>query len=258
MLAKETAQNLSKKLKIDLFTVYREHLQLLFLKYFYSQKETDKIFFKGGTALRFLFGSFRFSEDLDFTSLVKEKNLKAIIAKTLKDLEKEEPGKVIFQQERTIANAFTGRIFQELKEFKFPLTVRLDFSLREKPFHTDISLIETIFPVGPYPQVSHLTAEELMAEKIRAILMRARGRDIFDIWFLLSKKVPINWNLVNKKMALYKNKKNANLQKLIKKIEKIPQEEIKADLAKFLPLNYRSLVEKLKDITLEKLGRAKE
>ena len=70
MLDKETAQDLSKKLNIDLFTIYREYLQLLFLKYFYNQKETDKVYFKGGTALRFLFGSFRFSEDLDFTTLL--------------------------------------------------------------------------------------------------------------------------------------------------------------------------------------------
>jgi len=68
MLDKDTAQDLSRELRIDLFTVYREYLQLLFLKYFYNQKESQKIYFKGGTALRFLYGSFRFSEDLDFTS----------------------------------------------------------------------------------------------------------------------------------------------------------------------------------------------
>jgi len=43
-LDKETAKELSKKLKIDLFSVYREHLQLLFLKYFYSQKKRKGLF----------------------------------------------------------------------------------------------------------------------------------------------------------------------------------------------------------------------
>lgn len=250
MLDKETAQDLAKKLKIDLFTIYREYLQLLFLKYFYSQKGSEKVYFKGGTALRFLFGSFRFSEDLDFTSLLPKKNLKNLINKTLEDLKKETEG-IIFKETQSIANSFSGKIFQKLPEFKFSLTIRLDFSLREKPFLIDTSYIETIFPVSPYPQVVHLKIEELMAEKIRAILTRSRGRDIFDLYFLLSKKIPIEWDLVNKKMAYYK--KTANMEKLKKAIEKFPQSEINQDLTKFLPTTHRNLVEKIKNLTLEKL-----
>lgn len=250
MLNKETAHNLSKELKIDLFTVYREYLQLLFLKYFYSQKETERIFFKGGTALRFLSGSFRFSEDLDFTSLVGKEKLKKIINQSLNDLEKE-AGAITFKEKKTIANAFSGRIFQKLDEFTFSLTIRLDFSLREKPFSADTSFIESIFPIGPYPQISHLKIEEIMAEKIRAVLVRIRGRDVFDLWFMLSKKVPVDWSLVNKKMSLYK--KTANLKKLITKIEAFPPGEIKNDLARFLPTTHRHLVETLKSVTLERL-----
>lgn len=250
MVEKETIKNLAKELKIDLFTTYREYLQLLFLKYFYSQKDTDKVFFKGGTALRFLFDSFRFSEDLDFTSLVNKEVLKNIIFNTLKDLEKEAEN-ITFKEEKTIANSFSGRIFQKLEEFKFSLSVRLDFSQREKVFLIDNSVLETSFPLGPYPQITHLKIEELMAEKIRAILTRVRGRDVFDLWFMLSKKVPIDWTLVNKKMALYK--KEADASKLIVAIQKIPQKEIKDDLTRFLPLSHRNLVEKIKELTLKKL-----
>ncbi len=250
MLDKETAQDLSKKLNIDLFTIYREYLQLLFLKYFYNQKETDKVYFKGGTALRFLFGSFRFSEDLDFTTLLSKAKTKTLIDKTLQDLSKETEG-VEFRETESIANSFSGRIFQENPEFNFPLTIRLDFSFREKPLLPDTSFIEAIFPIGPYPQVSHFKIEELMAEKVRAILMRTRGRDFFDLYFMLSKKILIDWELVNKKMALYKKK--ANLKQLIEIIEKFPQSEIKEDLTKFLPTTHRNLVTKIKDLTLEKL-----
>ena len=250
MLDKETAQDFAKKLKIDLFTVYREYLHLLFLKYFYSQKESEKIYFKGGTALRFLYDSFRFSEDLDFTSLLSEDKIKILFTKTLQDLSKE-AGEISFKETETIANSFSCRLFQKIPEFKFPLTVRLDFSLREKPFFPNTSYIETIFPVGPFPQVSHLKIEELLAEKVRAIFTRTRGRDIFDLYFILSKKIPIDWRLVNKKMTLYK--KEVNLQQLIKIIKEFPQEEINNDLTKFLPLTHRNLVEKIKDLTLEKL-----
>ncbi|MGC8880710.1 MAG: nucleotidyl transferase AbiEii/AbiGii toxin family protein [Minisyncoccia bacterium] len=191
MIDKETLQDLAKELKTDLFTVSREYLQLLFLKYFYSQKESEKVYFKGGTALRFLFGSFRFSEDLDFMSLLAKNKLKVLIDKTLQDLIKE-AGEISFKEGEIIADAFSGRIFQKLPEFNFPLTIRLDFSLREKPFLTETSYLEIIFPLGPFPQVSHLKIEELMAEKVRAILTRNKGRDIFDLYFLLSKKIFID------------------------------------------------------------------
>lgn len=254
MLDKETAKELSKKLKIDLFTIYREYLQLLFLKYFYEKKGTEKVYFKGGTALHFLFDSFRFSEDLDFTSLLAKRKIQILIEKTLQDLTKEGE-KVFFKKEKSIANSFSGRIFQELSEFKFPLTIRIDFSFREKPFLTDSSFIETIFPIGPFPQVSHLKIEEIMAEKVRAILTRVRGRDIFDLYFLLSKKVPIDWKLVEKKMRYYK--KRAKKEDLILAIQKFPQKEIKEDLTKFLPLSHRNLIEKIKRLTLEKLSKEK-
>lgn len=252
MLDEETAQQLSQELKIDLFTIYREYLQVLFLKYLYRQRESQKIYFKGGTALRLLFGSFRFSEDLDFTSLLSAKKLEQLINQSVRALSKEEPG-VSFKRMDSISISYVGRIFLEVPKYKFPLTVRLDFSLREKPvLPIKSSFLETVFPVAPYPYVSHLTIEEMLAEKVRTILTRSRGRDIFDLWFLLSKKVSIDWNLVNKKMAIY-NKK-VSYEDLSKKVEKFPQEEIKSDLTKFLPMSHRNLIKELKTLLLEKIN----
>lgn len=250
MLDQTTAQKLSKELKIDLFSVYREYLQILFLKYFYSQKNTEKIFFKGGTAIRLIVNSFRFSEDLDFTSLVKKTVLIKNINQALKSLNKE-ISEIEFKKEKTIDNSFSGRIFQKISDFKFPLTIRLDFSLREKPLNTQTSFIETIFPISPYAQVPHLQSKELLAEKIRAIFSRTRGRDIFDLWFLLSKKIPLDWSLINKKMSFYN--KTANLDKLIKIIQNISQQEIKSDLAKFLPLDCRDSIKTIRQSLLNKL-----
>ncbi len=253
MLDARSAERFARTLHIDGFTVRREYLQLLFLKYFYGQKRSEKIFFKGGTALRFLFGSFRFSEDLDFTSLVSsEHQLRRVIEKTLQALA-QEVGDVTFKRSKTVANSFSGRIFQHFKEFRFPLSIRLDFSLREKPVHVETSYVETVFPVGPYPQVSHLESGEIVAEKIRALLTRVKGRDLFDLWFMLSKNVAIDWPLVNQKMAFYHKK--TKLEQLAEVIERIPQKELKDDLTKFLPLTHRGLVVTLKEMTLGKLKK---
>jgi predicted nucleotidyltransferase component of viral defense system len=251
MLEKDMAFQLSRELRIDLFTIYREYLQILFLKYFYRQKESQKIYFKGGTAIRLLYGSFRFSEDLDFTSLVKAEGLKDLIAKSIRELSAEVTS-VYFKKTKSMAESFSGRIFQELPEFKIPISIRLDFSLREKPvLSVDSSYLETIFPVSPYPLISHLKAEEMLAEKIRAILTRCRGRDVFDIWFLLSKKVAVDWKLVNKKMAIYKKK--ANKEDLLRALEEFPQEEIKSDLARFLPTSHRGLIKEIKKLAVDKI-----
>jgi len=47
--------------------VAREYCQHLFLSAFYRQAGSEQVMFKGGTALRIVFGSPRFSEDLDFS-----------------------------------------------------------------------------------------------------------------------------------------------------------------------------------------------
>ena len=250
MLDKETCKKLAKELKIDLFTILREYLQLLFLKYFYLKKDSEKVYFKGETALRFLLGSFRFSEDLDFSTSLSPRTLSKLIEKTIEDLSKEGIA-VSFKKRKTLSDSFSGRIFQKQEGYSFPLTIRVDFSLREKSIKFENSYIETVFPVSAYPLVTHLSFEEIMSEKIRALFIRGKGRDIFDIWFLLTKKVPINWELINKKMLIY-NKK-VTLEKLISAIKNIPDEEIESDLTRFLPLSHRDMVKSIKDITLKKL-----
>jgi len=250
MLDEEACKNLAKELKIDLFTVWREYLQLLFLKYFYAGKNTEKVYFKGGTALRFLFGSFRFSEDLDFSSNLSSLVIEKLIEKTLENLNKEGIN-VGFKERKTLGDSYSCRIFQRLKGFNFPLTIRMDFSLREKPVEVENSYVETIFPVTAYPLVTHLSSAEMLSEKIRALLIRGKGRDVFDIWFLLTKKVPINWKLVNKKMLIYN--KSASPEELISVIKNISDDEIKADLARFLPLSHREMVVRIKNLTLKKI-----
>lgn len=250
MLDRFTAQKLAKELKIDIFTIYREYLQLLFLKYLYARKGSEKVYFKGGTAIRILFGSFRFSEDLDFTTSLTSLKLNQLIQETVKDLQAEIEI-VSFKKGKSIKNSFTGRIFQDLDEFKFPLTIRLDFSIREKPLFIKNSYMESIFPIGTYPLITHLDAKEMLAEKIRALITRGRGRDIFDIWFLLTKKIPLELELVNKKMSIYKKK--TSLPNILSRIKKMPDEDIKSDLKRFLPVSHRDMVNKMKDLALQKL-----
>ena len=74
MITKEQIHFLAKKKKINEATVFREYLQLLFLSKLYTKKQSENIFFKGGTALHLIYKAPRFSEDLDFTVELKEKD----------------------------------------------------------------------------------------------------------------------------------------------------------------------------------------
>lgn len=73
MVSDNILQRLSDEIGIDKYSVLREVIQIQFLEELYKTDESRDIFFKGGTALKILFGSNRYSEDLDFTANLSEK-----------------------------------------------------------------------------------------------------------------------------------------------------------------------------------------
>lgn len=90
MLSEENLKLLSTKLQTSFANVAREYVQNLFLSYFYSEEGTGKILFKGGTALRLLYRSSRFSEDLDFScTSINQAAIEDLIQNVLLKLEAE-------------------------------------------------------------------------------------------------------------------------------------------------------------------------
>ena len=71
-MEREIAENQAKKLKIDITQLVREFWETVILKGLFESPDGKYLIFKGGTALRLVYGSSRFSEDLDF-SLMKDK-----------------------------------------------------------------------------------------------------------------------------------------------------------------------------------------
>ena len=250
MITEKEIHALSKKWQIDQVTVLREYIQILFLSHLYGLNKSSRIFFKGGTAIRLLYGSFRFSEDLDFTGALPVKDIVAVFRKAIISLKREIPEITLDDFESKKAS-LVSRIKYTPPKSSYPMSIHLEISVREKPLAAAESQLETLFPVSPYPIISHLSAEEILSEKIRAALKRAKGRDIFDIWFLLSKEVRINWHMVEKKMSFYGEK--VTLAGLTAKIRAFPEEKLSEDLAKFLPRAQRAMIRNLKPSILEKI-----
>lgn len=251
MITAEQIDEVSKRWKIDGFTIIREYLQILFLLNLYRQKESEKIYFKGGTAIRLLLSSYRFSEDLDFTSEIDDvQKIKQMLLAAHKDCEFEAPNITINSWE-TKASSLAARLKYITDVAPMPLTIHLEVSLRERPISRVVTQVETILPISPYPMVTHMNKEELLAEKVRAFMTRQKGRDIFDIWFLLSKGVVLNGDLIQKKMDYYKKK--YSLEELKQMLGSFPLKNLKRDLGQFLPASHRQNIEKFPQMALEKL-----
>ena len=181
MISPSVLQKLSDKFQTTQQNINREYIQHLFLSQFYQQKESQKILFKGGTALRIAFNSPRFSEDLDFSApIYNTKIIENSIISTLSEIEHLNIKTNIIESKET-----TGGYFSEI-EFSFNDTnipILLQFSKRKgSDNHETITISNDFIP--PYV-IFILCREQLFDEKIQALLTRAKPRDFYDIYFLI-------------------------------------------------------------------------
>ena len=63
MISIAKIKELATKYQTTELNVIREYFQHLFLSYFYQQSTAGSIYFKGGTAMRTIYRSPRFSDD---------------------------------------------------------------------------------------------------------------------------------------------------------------------------------------------------
>ncbi len=161
--------------------------------------------FKGGTALFFFYALDRFSEDLHFTQQGKIdiEKVKTTISSffDLLNIPHE------FKKESSRAGT-TFKIKAQGPLYQGPLSesiVRIEISKR-----CDILLKPEIKEIlSPYNDLRPFTVpvmskEEIVAEKTRALLTRAKARDLYDLAFLLKKGASWDETLVNKKLTYYK------------------------------------------------------
>src|SRR3989344_5991516 len=68
MISIETLEKLGRQYQMGVFpNIVREYFQHVFLSELYKLPDAERLPFKGGTALRIIYGSPRFSEDLDLS-----------------------------------------------------------------------------------------------------------------------------------------------------------------------------------------------
>lgn len=251
MISQNQIKALANKYKINESIVAREYIQLVFLKELYEQNFSKSIFFKGGTAIRLLYEGTRFSEDLDFTVQIDNASFDKHLQKFATALENKYP--ITFKERETI----TGKTFlltAEVPDLKSKVFVKLDFSMRESVLEPTQNIITTDYPIVMQGFINSLSKNEILAEKIRAIMTRKKHRDLYDLWVLQENGAILDEKLISKKLSYYNEVFDA--KKLVNRLHAFTKEDFIKDLRPFIPINEREKLGELFDYVVAYLMRS--
>lgn len=214
----------------------REYLQYLILGILYESTYASKLCFIGGTCLRIVHNNTRFSEDLDFDNF---------------QLTKEEFDKVADQIERKlIQNGFEVQIKKVFKGayhcyIRFPnllfendlsghreekILIRLDTEAQHFEFKPETFIVDKF---GVFTPVLTTPIDILLSQKLLTITQRPRpkGRDFFDVTFLIPKTRP-NYSFIEEKMGITDPQELKSV--ILEKCKSIDFEEMVKDVRSFL------------------------
>lgn len=239
MLSLTKLDEIAHKSQTSLLNIAREYVQNLFLSAFYQQEETEKIYFKGGTALRLIYGSPRFSEDLDFSAnLANCDAFENVLEDALVFLEKVGLKVGVVESKPTAGGCLA--IFAAAVE-DLSLDISLQVSLRQKNLTGEPFLVSN--PFVPEYEVNALSESILAAEKIEALLTRGKPRDFFDLYFMLRKRMAV---------GLTEKQREAVFERL----GRLDKEEVRRDVEPFLPKGYRLVIKDLPSALERELRRS--
>lgn len=234
MFTNEIVIKLAAKFQTSEINVRREYLQHLFLSLFYKQEGTEKIYFKGGTALRLAYHSPRFSEDLDFDSpLADVHHIENAIISTLVEVQKSGVETELDEAKETSGGYLSTMRFSFLGH---TMPIRIEVSFRDRKRNgTSVFIASDMFPEY---LIMQLDETDLIAGKIRALLDRKKPRDFFDLYFLLRRN-----------MLSAKNK-GAVLKRALSDLQS-SKINFDIELKKFLPASHHMIIKDFKK-TLER------
>lgn len=188
--------------------IVKEYIQLMILNFLAGSKFVKQIVFIGGTNLRLVKGIDRFSENLDFNCKdFSAEDFTEMSQSVLTFLKRSGIQAETREKQSGKLTAFRSRIyFPELlfdlglsayKEERF--LIKLESQNQEFEYTPQMANISGCgffisFPVPP--------DDVLCAMKLSALLSRAKGRDFYDVLFLLSQTKP-NYDFLIQKQGIH-------------------------------------------------------
>ena len=236
MLSRENLEKFTKLQQTSTQNVVREYCQHLFLSYLYQNPGSEKLLFKGGTALRIILKSPRFSEDLDFTGTgITYREIEELFTNTLANIEK-----TGLEVDVTEAKQTTGGYLgiASFEAYDIKINVQIEVSHRSRGSLKKVRMLITSDYIPAYTLV-HLPLEDIILGKLEALVARRKPRDFYDYFFLLSGGYPAA-------------RTKENLKKVLKLLR---QENInfQMELRKFLPVSHTMHLRNFKKVLEEKI-----
>jgi predicted nucleotidyltransferase component of viral defense system len=223
----------------------REFLQILCLKIIHDKGYFENMAFVGGTALRILYDLRRFSEDLDFSVIKKEKyDFLKIITTLASELElygfdvesKNNAEKTVQSSFLKFNNLLNELGLSQMKEQKLSIRIEVDSNPPEG-WNTQTTLINKTYIFN----VAHFDLPSLYATKLHACFFRKfiKGRDFYDLLWYLGRKFQPNFILLNNAVKQTEGKDLKLDEKnfkdfLSERLEKVNFVLVKKDVERFL------------------------
>jgi predicted nucleotidyltransferase component of viral defense system len=183
-----------------------EYLQFELLDSLFKFKESRQIVFIGGTSIRIVHNSNRFSEDLDFDNFgLTYDEFELLLNRVIKDMELK--GFIInFKYVEKDAWHCYIRFPELLYKFglspndKEKILIRIDMQKKEKTYKPFIAVLNKF---GIFRKIQSAPKEILLSQKLITIIQRKRekGRDIYDTCFLYGLTTP-DYFYINKNLNL--------------------------------------------------------
>lgn len=149
-----------------------------------------KLVFKGGTSLSKVYypNDWRLSEDLDFTLLedLDQKSLGKILETDVPEIIRDGTSMETRFKDRPHYNK--GYLQGKL-QYEGPLgkdTVKIEITREETRYPFEICRVPKAYDYPDF-EVQAYSKDEILAEKMRAIIQRGKIRDYYDVWRLLKK-----------------------------------------------------------------------
>ncbi len=248
MISQDAIQKLATQRQTSDFpNVVREYFQHLFLSCLYKIEGTENILFKGGTALRVIYNSPRFSEDLDFSIFnikppLQNEFVEDIFIKVLAEIEKVGIKVELGPKPGRTKEGYYGEATFKIYDYP-PVVVSVNVSSRNgRIVKGEVDSIANDFI--PTYNVLHLPQKELLDEKVfDALLKRKKARDFYDLYFIMRKGLLENEQ--KEKLSSFKDE-------IILEAGKI---DFKAELGVLLPQDQQAIVKDFKQNLINELNR---
>jgi predicted nucleotidyltransferase component of viral defense system len=237
-----------------------EIAQLILLYHIYAQTGSHNLIFQGGTALRWCYGGSRFSEDLDFVTVMSKVTLKELLAKAVKSAEREMmphfgTGRLSVVDKSVRDGALKLLITWQPDSIREKIAIKLECEPlligtrldTEKLVMSELPAILYLIMAGEFriPRPNSVlvveTPSEILSDKVRALLERQylKGRDLFDVWLLQQNPAAkLRRDLVEQKLRCYSwaFKAARTLDFFLDPLsEAALKEALEQDLSRFLP-----------------------